>query len=221
MPPIGVSSAPRVRNRAVAACAGARLAARLRRWPGSASLEPCQLAVLCSHSICSGFVRHRLSRAVSGADPLAHQARQRVVRVHARVYEGDITALGIGGSPLRFGVVVGRFNSLVTDRLLGGALSALTKSGVADADVHVAYVPGSFEIPLVAKSMARSGSFDAIICIGAVVRGATTHYEEVCGAATSGCSHAAVSTGVYAPRGLSRVRRSGAAQMRPAIHTCG
>jgi 6,7-dimethyl-8-ribityllumazine synthase len=101
-----------------------------------------------------------------------------------------------GEAPLRFGLVAGRFNSLVTDRLLSGALAALRKAGAAEPDCHVAYVPGSFEIPLVAKAMAKSGQFDAIICIGAVVRGATTHYEEVCSAATSGCSHAAVSTGV-------------------------
>ena len=88
-----------------------------------------------------------------------------------------------------------RFNSLVTDRLESGALAALRKASVDDGNVDVVHVPGSFEIPVVAKAMAKTGTYDAVICIGAVVRGATTHYEEVCGAATTGCGHAAVSTG--------------------------
>ena len=108
----------------------------------------------------------------------------------ATVWEGDINAPGC-----KFAVIVGQFNSLVTDRLESGALAALRKSSVDDADIDVVHVPGSFEIPVVAKAMAKTGTYDAVICIGAVVRGATTHYEEVCGAATTGCGHAAVSTG--------------------------
>lgn len=106
------------------------------------------------------------------------------------VYEGSLLAPG-----KKFAVIVGQFNSLVTDRLESGALGGLRKSGVEDADVDIVHVPGSFEIPVVAKSMALTGKYDAVICIGAVVRGATTHYEEVCSAATSGCSHAAVASG--------------------------
>jgi 6,7-dimethyl-8-ribityllumazine synthase len=94
-------------------------------------------------------------------------------------------------------MVVGKFNSLVTDRLRDGALAGLKAAGVDNVNVTLAHVPGSFELPVVAKAMAESGAFDAIICIGAVVRGATTHYEEVCSAATSGCSNAAASTGVH------------------------
>lgn len=112
----------------------------------------------------------------------------------ATVWEGDIHAPGC-----KFAVVVGQFNSLVTDRLESGALAGLRKAGVEDSNVDVVHVPGSFEIPVVAKSMAMTGKYDAVICIGAVVRGATTHYEEVCGAATTGCGHAAVSTGTDHP----------------------
>jgi 6,7-dimethyl-8-ribityllumazine synthase len=95
----------------------------------------------------------------------------------------------------RFAVVVGQFNSLVTERLESGALAALRKAKVDEDSIDVVHVPGSFEIPVVAKAMAMTGTYDAVICIGAVVRGATTHYEEVCSAATSGCGNAAVSTG--------------------------
>eukprot|EP00892_Ulva_mutabilis_P003569 jgi/Ulvmu1/1584/UM111_0012.1 len=107
------------------------------------------------------------------------------------IYEGSLMAPGI-----KFAVIVGQFNSLVTDRLESGALAGLRKSGVDDRDVDIVHVPGSFEIPVVAKAMALTGKYGAVICIGAVVRGATTHYEEVCSAATSGCSHAAVASGV-------------------------
>jgi 6,7-dimethyl-8-ribityllumazine synthase len=96
------------------------------------------------------------------------------------------------------GVVVGKFNSLVTNLLLDGTMAGLEATGVPRDSIQVAFVPGSFEIPVVAKSMAATGKFDAIIAIGAVVRGATTHYEEVCRAATSGCLNASTSTGVDA-----------------------
>jgi 6,7-dimethyl-8-ribityllumazine synthase len=96
---------------------------------------------------------------------------------------------------MKIGIVVAKFNSLVTNLLYDGALSGLEATGVPRESIQVAFVPGSFEIPVVAKSMAASGKFDAIIAIGAVVRGATTHYEEVCTAATSGCLNASTSTG--------------------------
>ena len=93
------------------------------------------------------------------------------------------------------GIVVGKFNSLVTDRLLEGALAGLRATGVDENNVTIAHVPGSFELPVVATSMAQSGAHQAVICIGAVVRGATTHYEAVCNAATSGCLSAGQSSG--------------------------
>src|SRR5690606_22238028 len=96
----------------------------------------------------------------------------------------------------RFAVVCGRFNDLITRRLLDGALDALARHG-ADADaVDVAWCPGAFEIPVVAKKMAASGAYDAVICLGAVIRGATSHYDFVAGGVASGIAEAAQSTGV-------------------------
>jgi 6,7-dimethyl-8-ribityllumazine synthase len=96
----------------------------------------------------------------------------------------------------RFAVVVARFNDLVTRLLLDGALDALARHGAAAADVDVAWVPGSFELPLTARAVAASGKYDAVIAIGAIVRGATTHYDAVVNAATSGCLAAGADTGV-------------------------
>ncbi len=96
----------------------------------------------------------------------------------------------------RFAVVCGRFNDLITRRLLDGALDALARHG-ADADaVDVAWCPGAFEIPLVAKTMAASGRYDAVLCLGAVIRGATSHYDYVAGGVASGIQQAAMETGV-------------------------
>src|SRR5690606_34450737 len=93
-------------------------------------------------------------------------------------------------------VVCGRFNDLITRRLLDGALDALARHG-ADADaVDVAWCPGAFEIPLVAKTMAASGRYDAVLCLGAVIRGATSHYDYVAGGVASGIQQAAMETGV-------------------------
>ena len=103
---------------------------------------------------------------------------------------------GLDGGGLRMGIVVATFNDFITSRLLEGAKGALSAHGVVDDDVTVASVPGSFEIPLVARKMAESGRFDAVICLGAVIRGETDHYEHVAGEATKGISNASVSTGV-------------------------
>lgn len=88
------------------------------------------------------------------------------------------------GGGLRFGVVVSRFNRSVTGSLLAGALEALAAHGVADDDVLVAHVPGAFEIPYAAKRMAHSGQYDALICLGAVVRGETPHFDYICAEVT-------------------------------------
>ena len=100
------------------------------------------------------------------------------------------------GQGLRIGVVVARFNDFITSRLLDGAKAALSSHGVRDDDVTVASVPGSFEVPLTAKKMAGSGRFDAIVCLGAVIRGETGHYEHVAGEAAKGVSSVGLSTGV-------------------------
>ena len=107
------------------------------------------------------------------------------------VIEGSLVA-----SEARFAIVAGRFNEFITRPLLEGALDALRRHG-ADLDaVDVAWCPGAFEIPLVAKKMAGSGTYDAVICLGAVIRGATSHYDYVAGGVASGIAEAASSTGV-------------------------
>ena len=100
------------------------------------------------------------------------------------------------GQGLRIGIVVARFNDFITSRLLDGAKAALSSHGVRDDDVTVVSVPGSFEVPLAAKKMASSGRFDAIVCLGAVIRGETGHYEHVAGEAAKGVSAVGLSTGV-------------------------
>ena len=99
-------------------------------------------------------------------------------------------------SGLRFAVVLSRFNSLIGDRLLEGALDTLRRHGASDDDVTLARVPGAFEIPLAASEMAKTGAFDAVICLGAVIRGATAHFDYVAGPMASGLASIAVQTGV-------------------------
>ncbi|PTX50861.1 6,7-dimethyl-8-ribityllumazine synthase [Melghirimyces profundicolus] len=99
----------------------------------------------------------------------------------ARIYEGDLTAGG-----LRFGIVVSRFNELITSKLLEGAKDALKRHGADEDDVDVAWVPGAFEIPLIADQMAESGRYDAVIALGAVIRGSTPHFDYVCSEAAKG-----------------------------------
>lgn len=91
-----------------------------------------------------------------------------------QVYEGQLNAEG-----KRFGLVVGRFNDFITNRLLGGCIDAIVRHGGKEEDITVAWVPGSFEIPLTAQKMANSGRFDAVICLGTVIRGATPHFDYV------------------------------------------
>ena len=100
------------------------------------------------------------------------------------------------GSGLRIGVAVARFNSYITDRMLETALSRLGELGVSDTDVTVAHVPGAFELPVVAAAMARSGGYDAVICIGAVIEGETAHFEYVSKEAADGIERVSVDTGV-------------------------
>ena len=99
----------------------------------------------------------------------------------ANVYEGFVSGKG-----LKFGIVVARFNEFITSKLLGGALDTLHRHETNDDDIDVAWVPGAFELPIVAKKMAESGKYDAVICLGAVIRGSTTHYDYVCNEASKG-----------------------------------
>ena len=99
-------------------------------------------------------------------------------------------------SGLRFAVVLSRFNSLIGDRLLEGALDTLHRHGAGEDDITLVRVPGAFEIPLAASELAKTGTFDAVICLGAVIRGATAHFDYVAGPLASGLASIAVQTGV-------------------------
>lgn len=97
---------------------------------------------------------------------------------------------------MRIGIVCARFNEFITSKLLGGAQDALARHDVLDEDIDVAWVPGAFEIPLAAKKMAESGRYDAVICLGAVIRGATSHYDYVCNEVSKGVAQVSLSTGI-------------------------
>ena len=109
----------------------------------------------------------------------------------ANIIEGNVSAEG-----LKFGIAVARFNEFITSKLLGGALDTLKRHGGNEDDIDVAWVPGAFELPLVAKKIAKSGKYDAVICIGAVIRGATTHYDLICNEAAKGIAQTGLETGV-------------------------
>ena len=108
-----------------------------------------------------------------------------------KVYEGKLVSNG-----KKFGIVVSRFNEFITSKLLSGAKDALVRHGVADDDISVAWVPGAFEIPLVAQKMAKSDKYDAVICLGAVIKGSTSHYDYVCAEVPKGIATAGMSTEV-------------------------
>lgn len=109
----------------------------------------------------------------------------------SRIYEGKLI-----GEGLHIGVVASRFNELIVKKLVEGAKDALTRHGVADEDIELAWVPGAFEIPLVAQTMAESKKYDALICLGAVIRGATPHFEYVAAEAAKGIAQVALKTGI-------------------------
>ena len=101
-----------------------------------------------------------------------------------KVFEGKLL-----GDGLRFALVAGRFNEFITSKLVGGALDALKRHGVEETDIDIAWVPGAFEIPLVAKALAGKKEYDGIICLGAVIRGATPHFDYVSSEVTKGVAH--------------------------------
>jgi 6,7-dimethyl-8-ribityllumazine synthase len=108
-----------------------------------------------------------------------------------KVFEGQLSASG-----LRFGVVVSRFNSFITERLLGGAMDALLRTGASEDMIDVVKVPGSWEVPLVAGELARQHRYDAVICLACVIRGETPHFDYVAAEAAKGVAHVAAETGV-------------------------
>ena len=109
----------------------------------------------------------------------------------ANIIEGYISGKG-----LKFGIVAARFNEFIVSKLVGGALDTLHRHETADRDIDVAWVPGAFEIPVVAKKMAESGKYDAVLCLGAVIRGSTTHYDYVCSEVSKGVAQVGLQTGV-------------------------
>ena len=108
-----------------------------------------------------------------------------------RVFEGKLLAGG-----LRFGIVLSRFNDFIVERLLGGALDALRRNGADEQNIDIFKVPGAFEIPLVAKKAAESGKYDAVICLGAVIRGGTPHFEYVAAEVSKGIAGVAIESGI-------------------------
>lgn len=108
-----------------------------------------------------------------------------------KTYEGQLIAEG-----LRFGIVASRFNEFITGKLLDGAIDALRRHGAKDANIEIAWVPGSFEIPLGAKKMAESGKYDAVICLGALIRGSTPHFDYIASEAAKGITQVGLATGV-------------------------
>ena len=108
-----------------------------------------------------------------------------------KVYEGKVI-----GQKIKVGLVAARFNEFIVSKLVSGAVDGLVRHGVEDDDISLAWVPGAFEIPVVAQKMAESGKYDAVICLGAVIRGATSHYDYVCNEVSKGIAQVSLQSGI-------------------------
>ena len=108
-----------------------------------------------------------------------------------KTFEGKLVS-----KEIRIGIVAARFNEFITSKLLSGAVDGLLRHGVKEKYIHVAWVPGAFEIPLIASKMAKSGKYDGVICLGAVIRGATSHYDYVCNEVSKGIAAVSLESGV-------------------------
>ena len=108
-----------------------------------------------------------------------------------RILEGNVVAEGI-----KIGIVAARFNEFIVSKLVGGAQDACVRHGVKDEDIDLAWVPGAFEIPIVAKKMAASGKYDAVLCLGAVIKGSTSHYDYVCSEVSKGIAQVGLNSGI-------------------------
>lgn len=106
------------------------------------------------------------------------------------IFEGNLVSEG-----LKFGIIVGRFNEFIGSKLLDGALDGLKRHGVKEEDIDIAWVPGAFEVPLIAKKMADSPKYDGVICLGAVIKGATSHYDYVCSEVSKGIANVSLQSG--------------------------
>ena len=107
-----------------------------------------------------------------------------------KTFEGNLVSKDI-----RVGIVAARFNEFITSKLISGAMDGLVRHNVNEDNIHIAWVPGAFEIPLIASKMAKSGNYDAVICLGAVIRGATSHYDYVCNEVSKGIAAISLETG--------------------------
>ena len=108
-----------------------------------------------------------------------------------KTYEGKLVSKDI-----KVGIIAARFNEFITSKLLGGAVDGLMRHDVKENDIEVAWVPGAFEIPLIASKMAKSGKYDAVICLGAVIRGSTTHYDYVCSEVSKGIANVSLNSNI-------------------------
>lgn len=108
-----------------------------------------------------------------------------------KVFEGNLVSKGI-----KIGIVAARFNEFITAKLLGGALDCLKRHDVSEETIEIAWVPGAFEIPLIASKMASCGKYDAVICLGAIIRGSTDHYDYVCSEVSKGIAHVSLNSGI-------------------------
>ena len=109
-----------------------------------------------------------------------------------QVLEGNVVA----PEGMKVGIVASRFNEIIVNKLLGGAVDGLVRHGVEDSNITAAWVPGAFEIPVTAQKMAQTGEYDAVICVGAVIRGDTTHYDYVCNEVSKGVAHVGLAAGI-------------------------
>ncbi|MBE5937024.1 MAG: 6,7-dimethyl-8-ribityllumazine synthase [Lachnospiraceae bacterium] len=108
-----------------------------------------------------------------------------------KTIEGKVVASGI-----KVGIIASRFNEFITNKLVGGAVDGLVRHDVNEDDIEIAWVPGAFEIPLIASKMAKSGKYDAIICVGAVIRGSTSHYDYVCSEVSKGIAQVSLASDI-------------------------
>ena len=108
-----------------------------------------------------------------------------------KILEGNLVAQN-----MKVALVAARFNEFIVSKLISGAVDGLKRHNVADDDITLAWVPGAFEIPLIASKLAKSGKYDAVICLGAVIRGATSHYDYVCNEVSKGVAHVSLETGI-------------------------
>ena len=108
-----------------------------------------------------------------------------------KTFEGKLTA-----KEIKIGIVAARFNEFITSKLLSGAVDGLVRHDLKEEDIHVAWVPGAFEIPVVAQKMAQSGKYDAVLCLGAVIKGSTSHYDYVCAEVSKGIAAVSLNTGM-------------------------